>query len=240
MDPDRQPDTPRSAESDATQSQDEGDSTDGDDRRSGAQTRARKKTLSDILTSIAEDRSRAYIAVNDLITLLGGRGRAALILIFALPNVLPAPPGVSGILGLPLVYLSFQMMLGRIPWLPRFIGERSVPRDRFAQMVERFAPWLARAERLLRPRWSWLVGHQSERLMGALCFILAIVLTLPIPFGNMLPALALCLISLGMLERDGVWVMLGALIGVSSLLLVTGVVYALVKSSIFLFLNAFA
>lgn len=150
----------------------EGDSTDGNDRRNSAPERARSKTLSQILTDIAADPVRDAIAVNDLITLLGGRGRAGLILLFALPNVLPAPPGMSGVLGLPLLYLSFQMMLGRVPWLPRFIGHRSVPRDRFALLVDTAAPWLARAERLLRPRWSWLVNHRAERVIGAFCLLL--------------------------------------------------------------------
>lgn len=91
------------------------DSPEADDRRSGRPAPARSKTLSDVLTDIAVDPARDTIAINDLITLLGGRGRAGLILLFALPNVLPAPPGMSGLLGLPLLYLSFQMMLGRMP-----------------------------------------------------------------------------------------------------------------------------
>jgi len=216
-----------------------GESTDGSDRRSSAPPRARRQTLSQILSAIAADPVRDAIAVNDLITLLGGRGRAGLILLFALPNVLPAPPGMSGVLGLPLLYLSFQMMLGRVPWLPRFIGQRSVARDRFALLVDTAAPWLARAERLLRPRWSWLVNHRAERVIGAFCLLLAAVLALPIPFGNMLPALAISLIALGVLERDGLWVLIGTVTGLVSLFIVAGVVYALVRSTIFLLLNAF-
>lgn len=213
---------------------------DGPHRRRLFRHRPPTKTLSTVLTEIAKDTSREFIAINDLIDLLGGRGRAALILIFAFPNVLPAPPGLSALLGLPLLYLSVQMMLGRMPWLPRFIGERPIKRDRFDQLVERLVPWLARAERLLRPRWSWLVGHWAEHVLGALCLVLAAVLALPIPLGNMLPALAICLIALGVLERDGVWVVVGTLVGLASLALVSGVVYALVKSTIFLLLNAFA
>jgi hypothetical protein len=217
----------------------EGDSTDGTDRRSSAPARARSQTLSQVLSAVAADPVRDAIAVNDLITLLGGRGRAGLILLFALPNVLPAPPGMSGVLGLPLLYLSFQMMLGRVPWLPKFIGRRSVPRDRFALLVDTAAPWLAQAERLLRPRWSWLVNHRAERVFGAFCLLLAAVLALPIPFGNMLPALAISLIALGVLERDGLWVMIGTVAGLVSLFIVAGVVYALVKSTLFLLFNAF-
>jgi hypothetical protein len=217
----------------------EGDSTDGTDRRSSAPARARSQTLSQVLSAIAADPVRDAIAVNDLITLLGGRGRAGLILLFALPNVLPAPPGMSGVLGLPLLYLSFQMMLGRVPWLPRFIGQRSVPRDRFAMLVDTAVPWLAWAERLLRPRWSWLVNHRAERVIGAFCLLLAAVLALPIPLGNMLPALAISLIALGVLERDGLWIVIGTMTGLASLFVVAGVVYALIKSTIFLILNTF-
>ncbi|MBD3764665.1 MAG: exopolysaccharide biosynthesis protein [Rhodobacterales bacterium] len=195
--------------------------------------------MSQILTHIGQDAARATVAVNDLMALLRTRGRAALMLIFAFPNVLPAPPGLSGLLGLPLLYLSVQMMLGRMPWLPRFIGERAVPRDRFAALVDRLAPWLARAERLLRPRWPLLVGRLAEYVLGALCLILAAVLALPIPLGNMLPALAICLIALGILERDGVWVGAGIAIGMVALAVVAGVVYAVVKSAIFLLMNAF-
>ncbi len=220
-------------------SADENGGLDDDDRRSDASGRTKKKSLSTILAEIGDDTARDHIAVSDLIYLLGSRGRAALILIFAFPNVLPAPPGLSGALGLPLLYLSFQMMMGRLPWLPKFIGERSMPRERFAQLVARLGPWLARAERLLRPRWSFLVGPGAEKGLGALCLVLAAVLALPIPFGNMLPALAICLIALGVLERDGVWVVAGSVVGLASLVLVAGIVYALVKSAVFLLLNAF-
>lgn len=219
-------------EQDAEASPDEGD-------RKGAARRERKKPLSEVLTAIARDPARDYIAIVDLLTLLGGRGRAALILLFALPNVLPTPPGTSGILGLPLLYLSFQMMLGRVPWLPHFIGDRSMSRLSFAQLVDRISAVLSRAERLLRPRWSIFVGYGAERVLGAVCLVLAAVLVLPIPLGNMLPAFAICLIALGVLERDGVWVVMGVVIGIASLVIVAGVVYALIKSAVFVLVNAF-
>lgn len=213
---------------------------DDKDRRSIARSHGPRQTLAQLLLAIGADETREKIAVNDLITLLGSRGRAALLLVFAFPNILPAPPGLSGVLGLPLLYLSLQMMLGRAPWLPRFIGEQAVSRERFVQLMQRLAPWLARAERLLRPRWSVLVGGRAEYVIGAFCLLLAAVLALPIPLGNVLPAFAICVIALGVLERDGVWVSVGALVGLGSLVLVSGVVYALARSLIFLLLNAFA
>lgn len=198
-----------------------------------------RKRLSQILDEISNDETRKRVSVADLLAVMSERAIGALLLLFALPNALPAPPGTSSILGLPLVYLAAQMMLGRLPWLPAFIASRSMSREDFAATIARATPLIARAEKLLKPRFSLVVGPVAERLVGALCLILAIVLLLPIPLGNMLPAFAICLIALGVLERDGLWVLGGAVVGAASLFLVAGVLYAMAKAAIFVLLNAF-
>ena len=76
-------------------------------------------------------------------------------------------------------------------------------------------------------------------MVGGFCLLLAVVLALPIPLGNMLPAFAISLMALGVLERDGIWLVIGALVGVGSLFIVWGVVYALTKAAIFVLMNAF-
>ena len=198
-----------------------------------------KIRLSDMLQAIANDSSRDRISIADLLASMDNRAMGALLLIFALPNVLPTLPGTSGILGLPLVYLTSQMMLGRLPWLPRFIANRSLARRDFAAFVERAEPWLARTERLLKPRLSLLVQDQSERLIGALTLLLSVVLLLPIPLGNMLPALAISLLALGLMERDGVWILAGTATATVALAVVSAVLYALAKSLLFVLAGAF-
>ena len=213
----------------------------GDDPESPRRKRhPPRKRLSEILAEIAEDDTRSEITIADLMHLMEGRARAALIFLFAMPNVLPAPPGLSGLLGLPLLYLTWQMMLGRVPWLPRIIAGRGIPHATFAALIERVTPFLTRAEKLLRPRWSWLVGPRAEHVLGALMLILAAVITLPIPVGNMLPAFAICLIALGVLERDGLWACLGILTGALALLLSATVAYAMLKAALFVLLGAFS
>lgn len=192
-----------------------------------------------ILRSLARDTSRERVSVGDLLDTLHDRAFGALIFIFAFPNILPTPPGTSAILAAPLVFLTAQMMLGRKPWLPGFIANRSMARKDFAAMTERVVPWLARAERLLRPRLITLASPPIEYIVGAICFLLSIVLLLPIPLGNMLPAFAICLFSLGILGRDGVWIVLGLIGTLISAIVVSGVVYALLKSAIFIISNAF-
>ncbi|MDB6452321.1 exopolysaccharide biosynthesis protein [Falsirhodobacter sp. 20TX0035] len=199
----------------------------------------KRRRLSEVLEEIAHDPARTRVSISDLIDAMAGRAFGALLLIFALPNVLPTPPGTSGILGLPLVFLAAQLMLGKTPWLPAFIATRSMERASFATLVGKMTPILGRAEKLLVPRLAFMISPLSQRFLGAALLILALVLALPIPLGNMLPALAMTIISLGVLERDGLWVIIGLVLGVVSLVIVWGVIWALVAGAVFLIQNAF-
>ena len=210
-----------------------------DESRRDERFRHQRRRLSEILTDLASDSSRERIGMSDLLNIMPGRTTAALVLVFSAPNALPMPPGVSGILGLPLIYLTAQMMLGQKPWLPKVISDRSITRADFATMVDRAAPVLARTERLLRLRWPLVVHPRVEPLIGALCLVLACVIALPIPLGNMLPAIAMCVICLGLIERDGLCTAIGILIAVVSLAVVAGVVWAMIKATLFVIMNAF-
>ena len=64
--------------------------------------------------------------------------------------------------------------------------------------------------------------------------MLAAILMLPIPLGNTLPALAISLLALGVLERDGVWIAIGLLASAVAGVVVSGVVWAMIKAAVFL------
>jgi hypothetical protein len=194
-------------------------------------------SLSTLLYRLAHDDSRERITVGDLLASLGDRALAALLFVFAFPNVLPVPPGTSAVLGAPLVVLAAQLALGRPPWLPAFIARRSLARADFAALVRRITPWLVRAERLLRPRLTALTRTPVEYALGVVCLLLALLLTLPIPLGNMLPALAICLLALGILEHDGLWVLAGLATALAAAVLVSGVVFAMAKAAIYFVSN---
>ena len=198
-----------------------------------------RKKLSEILDELAGDTKRTRVSLADLVQSMHGRAFGALLLVFAFPNALPAIPGTSSILGLPLLFLSAQMMLGRPVWLPKVVSLRSMSRDDFANLVDRVNPWLEWADRFTAPRLSFLGEPAAQKLIGAFCLILSVVLVLPVPLGNMLPGIALCLIALGVLERDGLWVAGGVAVGAVSLLVAWGVIYALARGAWFLLTNAF-
>lgn len=190
--------------------------------------------LSVVLFRLANDSSRERISIGDLLAALGDRAIGALMFFFAAPNILPVPPGVSTLLGAPLLFLSAQLMLGMRPWLPSVVTRRSLSREDLATLVRRIVPWLARAEKLLKPRLPVLVRPPVEHFVGLVCLVLAAVLMLPIPLGNTLPALSISLLALGVLERDGAWIAGGLLASVVSGAVVSGVVWAMVKAAVYL------
>ncbi|MEP6886143.1 MAG: exopolysaccharide biosynthesis protein [Gammaproteobacteria bacterium] len=196
--------------------------------------------LSEILTQVARDETRSRVSVGDLALALQDRAIGALIFVFAFPNVIPLPPGASSVLGAPLLFLTAQLALGLRPWLPKLVADRSMDRAHFAVIVRRIAPWLARAERLLRPRLEALARPPFEHLIGAICLLLSVVLFLPIPMGNMPPAIAICLFALAILERDGIWVLAGLGATAVSIAVVWGVLFALFRSGLYLVTRLFS
>jgi hypothetical protein len=186
--------------------------------------------LSVVLFRLVHDSRRERISIGDLLTALGDRAVGALMFVFAAPNILPVPPGVSTLLGAPLLFLSAQLMLGMRPWLPGFVTRRSLSREDLASVVRRIVPWLAKAEKLLKPRANVLTRPPVEYVAGFVSLVLAVILMLPIPLGNTLPALAISVLALGVLERDGVWIALGFLASAVAGAVVGGVVWAMIKA----------
>jgi hypothetical protein len=195
------------------------------------------RRLSHVLTDIARERGPDRLSIADLRDALGDRAFGALLILFAAPNALPVnAPGVSTVLGAPLLFLALQMIVGlRAPWLPGFMARRTVRRESFAKAVDVIVPWIRRAERLLRPRMGMLARGPIERLIGGVCAVMALVLMLPIPFGNMPPAVAICILALAVLEEDGVATLVGLATAAAALFIVWGVIFAIVKAvSLFL------
>ena len=116
------------------------------------------------------------VSVRQMVDHFGHRAFGAVFFTFALPNVLPLPPGASGVLGLPLVLVAPQLMLGRKSlWLPSWIGDRQIERAGLSKALKGFLPVLSRIERLSCPRWTGLFGPFADRVLGLVCFLLALI-----------------------------------------------------------------
>lgn len=194
----------------------------------------RARRTSTILLEFARTFPHARVHIGDLDRLLADRAFGFLLLVFALPNTVPLGiPGLSTLTGVPMALVALQMVAGRrAPYLPGWVARRSLRRHDFQRLVVRTAPWLQRLERVLRPRWRVFGVLTAERWMGAVCLLLAVVLALPIPFGNWPPAIAVALISLGLIEEDGLLVSAGLVVGAMSLVLVWAVLWAMLEAAL--------
>lgn len=192
-----------------------------------------EKSVSELLGSIA-GKGRGKIAMTDILAVFGDRAFGAVIFVFAAPLVLPMPPGVSALLGAPLLFVTAQWMVGRPTlWLPKMLLRQTMSRNDFRSMVEKLTPYLGKLERRLRPRATFIFNPAADRLTGAVCFLLSIIVFLPIPFGNMLPSFAIAAFAIGTVERDGLAIIIGwfgAFLSVAVLILLSQAIIAAVSA----------
>lgn len=169
------------------------------------------------------------IVVSDIVAALKDRAYALLVVLLGLPNCLPMPPPIPLVCGLVLAFVAAQMLMGRtVPWLPQRLLQRSIGRFELARAIERAMPPLVRLEKVSRQRLTMLGGEQAIPVLGALLLILALGLIVAAPFIGQIPlGLAVCLVGLGLVERDGVFILAGAAVGAVGLALSAGFAYAL-------------
>ncbi|MGG7517852.1 exopolysaccharide biosynthesis protein [Allorhizobium undicola] len=165
---------------------------------------------SDFLLQILE-RARAENGI-EIDAIIGHRGRigvAFTLLILALPTIIPLPGPFGMVFGTCLAIVALQMLWGadRL-WFPAFIGRRRLPLKVVEAMARVGHPWVLRAEGWLENgRLGLLTGKSARILLAIPILLLAVLIALPIPFGNTVPALAVILIAISLAERDGLVVL---------------------------------
>ena len=138
-------------------------------------------------------------------------------------------PGVSVGAGLLLMIPACQLILGHTtPAFPRRIAAHPIPTRHFAALVQRAVPVLRYLEKAIHPRWHMALDA-AGRLMGVVVLVLSAALVfIPIPTSNIVPALAIVLISLAWLEEDGLLLAIAILCGLVVSALALAAVWATV------------
>lgn len=200
------------------------------------------QSLSDVIESFGED-TRPVLTVGQMLEQFDSRAFGAMLFVFGLLNCLPLPPGSSTLLSLPILLLAPQIALGReVPWLPRKLVEHPLKRDDLRGLFRKLTPIVRRMELVTRPRLMILFAPAGERLIGLVCTLLALVLVLPIPLGNLAPGATVAVLSLALLQRDGLLALLGylmAAVSVGILVLSASVVAAAVDRFLHMFSGLF-
>lgn len=184
------------------------------------------RKLSAELMHLQERMATGPVTLRQVIYVLRARAYMLLLILLALPFVTPIPvPGLSVPFGAAIAFIALRLTLGQRPWLPMKFQRKQLPAGFFSSVIRVATRVIRILEALLRPRLPALTS--STLLLRAHAFVIFIaaielLLPLPIPFTNTLPAWAILLMAGGMLERDGVAVIL------SYLVFAAGVVYFVV------------
>jgi hypothetical protein len=165
--------------------------------------------ISDILRRLRDTAAHGdTVSVGHILHIFGMRGFAFLLLTLALLNiVIFMVPFVSLLFGLPMVILAAQMVLGvQTPIFPSALRHRTVPAAALTRGLSVAIEGLEKIERYIKPRLGFLSAPELYRVHGFVAMVLAVMVTLPIPVVNVPPSIALALLGIGMLQRDGYFV----------------------------------
>jgi len=179
-----------------------------------------------VLQKIDDAAGADGLTVSEIVDQLDERAFGLLILLFALPCLVPGLPGAQ-IIAIPIFLLALQVVINRSePWLPGWFMRARVKKS-WISSIARFADKRLRwTETFARPRWRWLATGIGERLVGLIMALAAVTVMLPIT--NTIPSVALTLASIGLIQRDGLLTLLGSLIALGWLtalgVLITGLV----------------
>jgi hypothetical protein len=168
----------------------------------------------------------------DLVAAGGERAFVLLLILMNLPNVIFAPPVIAGVVAVPTLAFGVQLMLGRGgPTLPPWVLRQPVAVMPLRKVLDLTGPALRRAEGLGRPRLP-LMSRHAPRLLGLFAAIAGLIILLPIPGTNVLPALSVVALGIGALRRDGILTLLGVglgCLGVAVTILAAGLLIELVR-----------
>ncbi|MEM9426133.1 MAG: exopolysaccharide biosynthesis protein [Pseudomonadota bacterium] len=170
--------------------------------------------ISQRLDQLARDAGGEAVTLGWIMAQLHERAFGLFLLVLALPCCIPFLYGIPQIVALPLMFVSAQILLGRAsPWLPERLGAREVAKASLQNLADRAKPWLEKIEALSRPRLGALTRPPIDRLVGLALVLFSASILVPLPGTNTVPGFAVVLVSMGLLQRDGILVLAGSVIG---------------------------
>jgi hypothetical protein len=148
------------------------------------------------------------VPVKALLDAHGSATHGTVLALFAIPCLLPLP-GVDIVLGMGIAAVAGQMMGGlKDVHLPARVAAFELPRHIAQRVMELLARFYDIGGRWTRERLGHFTGGPYRWLVATTTALMAVLLVLPIPLGDFLPALALIVLGFGLVFRDGAAVLL--------------------------------
>lgn len=182
------------------------------------------RSISDVFADLENRMTGERVTFACLLEALHERGFGFLLLIFSVPMALPVPvpPGINVMLALPLILLTAQQAIGRHTiWLPGWVLRKSIKHSTMSTIIQKTLPWLVRIETLVKPRLEFMTFGIFSHLIGVFGLIMALTVCIPLPMTNTVPSLGIAVMAVGVIMRDGLAVVTGAIIGIVWIILLS-------------------
>jgi hypothetical protein len=179
-------------------------------------------------------RMKGGLSIGEALEAMGSTSIAFTILFLAIPALTPIPGPFGMVFGTALALVSLQIVAGgRKVWLPAIVRDRRVSSATLDLVVGHAVPVIARVEKVVRAgRLQAFTGPTVQALLGIPVFLLAVVIALPIPFGNILPVFSLVVLAVALMERDGLVTLIGLLLTLATIVATAALLY-FIKAMIF-------
>ena len=172
--------------------------------------------LGETLRTLARSITGETVTVREMLAMVGEQGLLLAMMFLALPFLLPISiPGVSTVFGLVAILIALGITFNRVPWLPDRLLDRPLDAVKLARAIESGADRFGRVDKISHPRLTRLTENAvMNRLAGLGLLLGSVLLIFPlglVPFSNTLPAWSMLLLAAGLLQRDGLLILLGYL-----------------------------
>ncbi len=177
------------------------------------------KTLEETLFELLEVSKAGPITIQRLLEILSGKGRWVLMILLTLPFCQPIQiPGFSTPFGFAIALIGFQSMVGRKNlWLPKKILKKSLSPALLGKIANKSLKLVQRVKGWIYPRLEWVSHHPIMKVSNSILIIIMgifLALPIPIPFTNLSAGWSLLMLGIGILEDDGILVLIGYLIAI--------------------------
>lgn len=187
------------------------------------------RTLLQSIEAMADEAAPEGYSLRQIMDRLDERAFGAMLFVLALPCCIPFLYIVPQIVALPMMALALQMAVGREePWLPERLAVRKIDKAGLSNTARGGRKWFGWVEALSRPRLTFLTGKGPERVIGAVLCVFCASILVPLPMTNTVPGFAVALASFGLIQRDGILVLVGLILGAAWVsFLVLGAIFGL-------------
>jgi hypothetical protein len=181
-------------------------------------------SLGEKIRKIIDQMPPEFVTLNEIIQIIGPDSLLLVTMFLSLVFLIPVSiPGVSTVFGFGILIIGFTRLFKRNLWLPDRIAKRNLSSEKLTVSMTKALKWFDRLEKIsVSHRLPWMTAEGIIGIINKLSFILgALLLMVPfglVPFSNTLPAIALIFLAIGLIQKDGICILLGHVSNIATII----------------------